>query len=69
VEEDITFLKNMNESLAADKVPMKLQIQEAQRTREEQRRMLQTTLPPLEQRVAMLMLQLEESWEDGYQKT
>ena len=69
VEEDITFLKNMNESLAADKVPMKLQIQEAQRTREEQRRMLQTTLPPLEQRVAMLMLQLEESLEDGYQKT
>lgn len=58
-EEDIAFLKNMNESLASDKEPMRRQIMEAQRQRAETRDMLMKCLPPLEAKLAMLFTQLE----------
>ena len=58
-EEDISFLKNMNESLASDKEPMKREITEAQRQRTETRDMLMKCLPPLEAKLAMLFTQLE----------
>ena len=58
-EEDIAFLKNMNESLASDKEPMRRQIMEAQRQRTETRDMLMKCLPPLEAKMAMLFTQLE----------
>jgi BRCA1-associated protein len=61
VSEDVTFLKNMNESLEANKGPMKSEIQKAQRERAEQRDMFQMALPPLENKVEVLMLTLEEN--------
>lgn len=61
VSEDVAFLRNMNESLEANKAPMKRQITDAQRQRAEARDIIQTCLPPLEEKVTMLMLQLEES--------
>ena len=61
VSDDVAFLKNMNESLEADKAPLKRQIMDAQRHRAEAREMIQKRLPPLEEKVTMLMLQLEES--------
>jgi hypothetical protein len=51
----------MNESLEANKAPMKRQIMEAQRQRAEARDMIQKCLPPLEEKLRMLMLQLEAS--------
>ena len=65
VSEDVTFLKNMNESLEANKGPMKRQVQQAQREQNEQRDMFQTALPLLEKKVTVLMLQLEESLSHG----
>ena len=59
--EDVAFLKNMNESLEANKVPMKRQVAEAQRQRTEARDMVRSCLPPLEEKVTMLMLQLEDA--------
>jgi BRCA1-associated protein len=61
VSDDVSFLKNMNESLEANKEPTKRQIMESQRQRAEARDMLQKCLPPLEEKVTKLMLQLEES--------
>jgi BRCA1-associated protein len=60
VLEDVDFLKNMIESLEANKVQMRRQIQDAQRERAEARNMIHQCLPPLEDRVTQLMLQLEE---------
>jgi len=57
--EDIAFLKNMNDSLAGDREPMRRQIMEAQRQRTETRDMLMKCLPPLEAKLAMLFTQLE----------
>jgi BRCA1-associated protein len=61
VSGEIFFLRNMNESLEANKAPMKRQITEAQRQRAEARDMIRKCLPPLEEKVTILMLQLEES--------
>lgn len=61
VSDDVSFLKNMVESLEANKAPVKRQIAESQRQRAESRDMIQKCLPPLEEKVTMLMLQLEES--------
>jgi BRCA1-associated protein len=61
VSEDVTFLKNMNESLEANKGVMKRQIQNAQRERAEQRDMFQMELTPLANKVEVLMLTLEEN--------
>ena len=51
----------MNESLEANKAPMRRQIMDSQRQRAEARDMFQQCLPPLEEKVTVLMLRLEES--------
>ena len=61
VAEDIAFLRNMNESLEENKAPMKQKIEEAQRERAEAKDMIQKCMPPLEEKLTKLMLQLEES--------
>lgn len=66
VSDDVSFLKNMNESLEANKAPTKRKIMESQRQRAEARDMLQKCLPPLEEKVTKLMLQLEESMNDAH---
>jgi BRCA1-associated protein len=58
VLEDVAFLKNMNESLEANKEPLKRKVEEAQRQRIDARDQIQQSLPPLEEKVTMLMLQL-----------
>jgi BRCA1-associated protein len=59
VAEDAAFYKNMNESLEANKAPMKRQILEAQRELAEASDMIHNCLPPLEAQVQNLMLQLD----------
>ena len=59
VSDKIGFLKNMNESLEANKGPMQKEIKTLQQARFEYRDMLETKLPLLEDRVAQLMLKLE----------
>lgn len=61
VAEDIVFLRNMNESLKENKGSMKQKIMEAQRERAEAKDMIQKCMPPLEEKLRKLMLQLEES--------
>ena len=61
IVEDVAFLKSMNESLEANKVPLQRKIAEAQRQRRDASEMFQTYLPALEAKVTSLMLQLEES--------
>jgi hypothetical protein len=61
VNSDVTFLNNLNESLAANQVSLRQQIQEAQRERAETRQMIDESLPPLQEKVTMLMLQLEST--------
>jgi BRCA1-associated protein len=61
VTDDVAFLKSMNESLEANKAPLGRKIRQAQRERIESREMIQKYLPALEEKVTMLMLQLEES--------
>lgn len=68
VSDNVAFLKEMNESLEANKAPMKQQIMECQRQRAEAREMIQKCLPPLEEKVTMLMLQLEESMNDNVEQ-
>lgn len=64
VADEVSFLKNLNESLETNKEQMRRQIQEAQRERNEARQMIQQSLPPLEFKVHALMLQLEQQGED-----
>ena len=52
-------MKNMNESLEANKDPLNRQVLEAQQEMSESRRMVQECLPPLQDKVTQLMLQLE----------
>jgi len=59
VAENITFLKNMNESLEANKEPMEREIHELQQARIEYGEMLKRNLPMLEERVRLLMIKLE----------
>jgi DNA-cytosine methyltransferase len=61
VLDDSKFLQNMNESLEVNLPALKARIKDAQRERIESRTMFQQTLPPLEEKLAALMLQLEES--------
>ena len=60
VADEVSFLKNLNESLETNKEQMRRQIHEAQRERNEAREMIQQSLPPLELKVHALMLQLEQ---------
>ncbi len=59
VADDLKFLKNMNESLEANKEPLKRQIMSLQKQRTETAEMLQRCLPALEKKLASLMLELE----------
>ncbi len=59
VLDDVVFLKNMNESLEANKEPMKRQIMLLQNQRNETTEMLRRRLPELEDKVKALMLELE----------
>ena len=63
VTEDISFLENLNESLQANKGPLEQRLKEAQLELAASRDMLLKHLPPLEEKVTALMLQLtgEES--------
>jgi BRCA1-associated protein len=59
VNTDVAFLKSMNESLEANKAPLNLDIIQAQKEQMEARRMFEECLPPLQEKVTSLMLQLE----------
>jgi len=65
VKEDVAFLINMNESLEANKEPLRRQVEQAQQERLETRRMFEETLPTLQEKVTRLMLQLESEAADG----
>ena len=65
VADEVSFLKNLNESLETNKEQMRRQIQEAQRERNEAQEMIQQSLPPLELKVHALMLQLEQQEGEG----
>ena len=58
VAENVSFLKNMNESLEANKEPMQRELKELQKARIEYSDMLKNHLPPLEERIRVLMLKL-----------
>jgi BRCA1-associated protein len=57
--DEVTFLKNMNESLEANKEPMRRKIEEAQRKRIEFKNTLQQCKAPLEEKMRQLMSRLE----------
>lgn len=59
VRDDAAFLKSMNESLEANKSLLKKQLADAQRDRVEAKRALDACIPPLQEKVTVLMLQLE----------
>ena len=59
VSENVAFLKNMNESLEANKEPMQKEIKTLQQARIDYGDMLTKKLPLLEERVSNLMLELE----------
>jgi BRCA1-associated protein len=59
VKEDASFLISMNESLEKNKDSFHIQVVQAQQQRQEVRRMLDERLPPLQEKVTRLMLQLE----------
>ena len=63
--EDLTFLKNMNESLEANKIESKLTILSLQKDRGVTKEIIQKNLAPLEDKVKILMLQLENDFEKG----
>jgi len=60
VSDDTVFLENMNESLGADKHEFREQIAEAQAELGEAKQLTQQLLTPLEEKVSLLMLQLEK---------
>ena len=59
VREDAAFLKSMNESLEANKGAWQTRLQLAQEERASVRKMFEECLPPLQEKVTRLMLQLE----------
>lgn len=59
VAEDLSFIVNLNESLEANREPLRQQVQQAQREQLAQRQMFESCLPPLQEKVTRLMLQLE----------
>ena len=60
VTDDVAFLKNMNESLEANKEPLRKKIEEAQLQKSKAKEMTKNLLPPLEAKVAMMIAQLEQ---------
>jgi len=65
ISDEVSFLKNLNESLETNKEQMKHQVLEAQRERAGAREMLQLALPPLEEKLSQLMLQLVQEADDA----
>jgi hypothetical protein len=61
VQEDVKFITSLNESLEANREPIRQQLEQAQRERAGTRKMLDECLPPLQEKVTRLMLQLESS--------
>lgn len=61
VRDDVSFLVNLNESLEANREPLRRQVEQAQRDRVEQRKVLEACLPTLQEKVTRLMLQLENA--------
>lgn len=59
VSENITFLKNMNESLESNKEPMQKEIRSLQEGRTEYGKILHVNLSELEEKIQKLMLKLE----------
>lgn len=59
VKEDVGFIKSLNESLEANREPIRCQVEKAQRDRMDSRNMFEQCLPPLQEKVTRLMLQLE----------
>lgn len=59
VAENLSFIVNLNESLEANRQPLRQQVQQAQREQLAQRQMFESCLPPLQEKVTRLMLQLE----------
>jgi len=59
VADDAAFLKDMNESLESNKNPIRKEITDAQRRRADMKKMMVACLPPLEEKVNLLMIQLE----------
>uniref|UniRef100_A0A7S3PCN5 RING-type domain-containing protein n=1 Tax=Amphora coffeiformis TaxID=265554 RepID=A0A7S3PCN5_9STRA len=57
--EDAAFLKSMNESLEANKGAWQTRVRQAQEERASVRKVFEDCLPPLQERVTRLMLQLE----------
>ena len=62
VSDDAIFLENMNESLEADKHSFRKQISEAQAELAEAKQLNQQILTPLEEKVSLLMQQLESGF-------
>lgn len=62
-KEDVKFLTDMNESLESNILPLRQQLEQVQRERTEQRELFeQHIIPPLEEKVTSLMLQLENGY-------
>lgn len=59
VQEDVAFLKSMNESLEANKEAWETRMRQATEERASVRKMFEECLPPLQEKVTRLMLQLE----------
>jgi hypothetical protein len=59
VSDDAVFLENMNESLDADRLSFRRQIADAQAELAEAKQLTQQLLTPVEERLSLLMLQLE----------
>lgn len=59
VRDDVAFLTSMNESLEANKAPLKKQLENEQRERVERSIFIEKRLPQLQEAVTKLMLQLE----------
>lgn len=61
VDENVGFIKSLNESLEANRAPLRRQVEEAQLDRMEARKMFEECLPKLQEKVTLLMLQLEST--------
>jgi chromosome segregation ATPase len=59
VADDLSFIVNLNEGLEANREPLRQQVQQTQREQLAQRQMFESCLPPLQEKVTRLMLQLE----------
>ena len=66
VRADVAFLKHMNESLEENKNGFRQRLQDAQKNRIDIRRVFETLLPPLQDKVMALMLQLECDVQDTH---